>query len=338
MDLREALRSTLAGHSLDRDQTREVLGAALVEGTDPVLLGGLLVALASRGETADQIAGGAEALREAAVPFEHDHPGAIDTCGTGGDGLGMFNVSTASAIVAAAAGATVVKHGNRSVSSSCGSADLLECAGVCLELDPEAARTVLDEVGITFLFAPRYHPAMRFAGPVRAALGVRTLFNFLGPLCNPGRVRRQLLGVSDPSRVQDFAQALGALGCERGYVVHGAGGADELTLEGQNISAPIGTAPLQDLDASAAGVVPAPVSALAGGEAEENLALLSGLLDGTRGALHDAVVLNAGAALVVADVAADLAEGAAQAAEALASGAAREKLKAWITVSGRVSS
>lgn len=338
MDLREALRSTLDGHSLDRSQTREVLGSALAEGTDPVLFGGLLVALASRGETAEQIAGGAEALRGAAVPFEHDHPAAIDTCGTGGDGLGMFNVSTASAIVCAAAGATVIKHGNRSVSSSCGSADLLEQAGVALELDPVAARAVLDEVGITFLFAPRYHPAMRFAGPVRAALGVRTLFNFLGPLCNPGGVRRQLLGVSDPSRVPDFAEALGALGCERGYVVHGAGGADELTLEGENASAAIGAAPALALDAASAGLSPAPVSALAGGDAQTNLTLLMALLEGEQGALHDAVALNAGAALVVADVAGDLAEGATRAAEVLASGAARSKLAAWVEVSGRLGS
>jgi len=333
MDLRDALRATLAGRTLDRDQTREVLAAALSEGTDPVLLGGVLVALAARGETAEQIAGGAEALRAAAVPLEHDHPEAIDTCGTGGDGLHMFNVSTASAIVCAAAGATVIKHGNRSVSSSCGSADLLEAAGVALDLGPAAARVVLDEVGITFLFAPRYLPAMRFAAPVRGALGVRTLFNFLGPLCNPGGVRRQLLGVSDPTRVGDFAAALEGLGCERGYVVHGAGGADELTLAGENQVATVGDAPRLALDASAAGLAQAPVEALAGGDAQANLAQLARLLDGEAGPVRDAVALNAGAALVLAGIAADVAEGAARAGEALDSGAAGAKLSAWVAAS-----
>ncbi len=338
MDLTEALRTTVAGRALNRNETRAVLAEALAEGTDPVTFGGLLTALAVHGETVEQIAGGAEALRAAAVPFEHDHPGAIDTCGTGGDGLGMFNISTASAIVAAAAGATVIKHGNRSVSSKCGSADLLEAAGVALELEPSQARSVLDEVGITFLFAPRYHPAMRFAAPVRKALGIRTLFNYLGPLCNPGGVSRQLLGVNDLARVDDFARTLSVLGCERGYVVHGAGGADELTLAGANTAKAVGTAPQTAIDAAYAGCDAASVESLAGGGVDANLAILRRVLDGEGGSLRDAVVLNTAAALVVAEVATDLADGAERAREAIDSSSAAKKLTRWCEVTEEVRS
>jgi anthranilate phosphoribosyltransferase len=338
MDLHAALEACLAGETLSGDQTREVLTGALSEDTNPVLFGGFLTALAARGETVEQIAGGAQALRSVAVPFEHDHPDAIDTCGTGGDGLGSFNLSTASAIVATAAGAKVIKHGNRSVSSKCGSADLLEAAGIGLELEPDQARVVLDEVGITFLFAPRYHPAMGCAAPVRRALGVRTLFNFLGPLCNPGRVRAQLLGVNDPARVGDFAAALEALGCERGLVVHGAGAADELTLAGENLVRPVGAVAPACFDAAPLGLNSAPVEALAGGDVGRNLALLHGLLDGEGGPLRDALLLNSAAALVVARVASDGAEGVALARQALDSGAARQTLAAWVRACQEVGS
>jgi len=327
--LQAALRAVLAGETLARDEARAVFAGALCEESDPLQLAGLLVALAQRGETQDELVGAAEALRAAALPFEHDEPAAIDTCGTGGDGLGSFNLSTAAALVACAAGARVIKHGNRSVSSRCGSADLLAAAGVPLELSPAAARAVLEEVGITFLFAPAYHPAMRFAAPVRRALGVRTVFNLLGPLCNPGRVRRQLVGVYDGARVADFAAALEALGHERAYVVHGAGGADELTLEGDNVVAAVGDAPREGFEAAALGLRAAPAAALAGGDAADNLRLLGGVLDGEAGPIADAVALNAAAALVVAGVAAGAAEGLARAREALASGAAKEKLRAW---------
>ena len=330
MDLADALRAVTGGATLDRDGARAVFAGALAEDTDPVLFGGFLAALATRGETAEEIAGAAAALRGAAEPFEHPFPEAIDTCGTGGDGLGTFNLSTAAAVVAAAAGAKVVKHGNRSVSSRCGSADLLEHAGVALDLDPAAGRAVLEEVGITFLFAPRYHPAMRFAAPVRGSLGVRTVFNFLGPLANPGRVRRQLLGVGDAARVEDFARALDELGTERALVVHGAGGADELTLAGSNRAVGVGDLRAGPFDAEPLGLAPAPVEALAGGDAAENVALLGRLLDGEGGPLRDAVLLNAAAALVVAGVASEAADGVARAAESIDSGAARGTFAAWV--------
>ncbi len=332
----EALRSVLAGETLAREQARAVFSITLTGESDPIALAGLLVALASRGETAEEITGAAEALRAVAIPFEHACSDAIDTCGTGGDNLGAFNLSTAAAIVAAAAGARVIKHGNRSLSSRCGSADLLEAAGVPLELTPAQARRVFEEEGIVFLFAPAWHPAMRHAAPVRRALGVRTIFNFLGPLCNPGAVRRQLLGVSDAARVADFGHALTSMGHQRAYVVHGGGGADELTLENGNHVAPVGSAPVQSFDALALGLERAPVSVLAGGDARANLLLLGRVLAAESGPLLDAVVLNSAAAIVVAGLCEGAEEGVARAREALASGGARAKLASWVRTAERV--
>jgi anthranilate phosphoribosyltransferase len=223
------------------------------------------------------------------------------------------------------------------VSSRCGSSDLLEAAGVRIELDADQARTVLEEVGITYLHAPSFHPLMRFAGPVRRALGVRTVFNLLGPLCNPGRVRRQLLGVADPTRVADFAAVLAGLGHTRAYVVHGGGGADELTLAPGNVAATVGDAPTLVLDARALGLDVAPVSALAGaGDAAANLAQLAQLFAGDGGPLRDALLLNAAVALVVAGLATDAAHGVACAAEVLDSGAAAAKLATWAALTQAV--
>jgi len=335
LDLAGALERSVAGARLSREEAREVFTAALGPGLEPAQLGGFLASLATRGEDEGEIAGAALALRAAMRPFEHDEPAAIDTCGTGGDGLGSFNLSTAAAIVAAAAGARVIKHGNRASSSRCGSADLLEAAGIPLELAPAASREVLERTGITFLFAPAYHPALRHAAPVRRALGVRTIFNLLGPLLNPGRVRRQLLGVGEERRVAPIAGVLAELGHERGYVVHGAGGADELTLEEGNIARPIGDAPELAFEARALGLESATARALGGGEARENLRLLGLVLAGERGALFDAVVLNAAAALVVADLAQDAPRACALAREALLSGAALRKWEEWIEAARR---
>lgn len=330
--LQQALGASLAGERLTREQARSAMSEAVSGAADPVVLGGFLCALAARGESPAEIAGCVDALREAMQPFEHDHADAIDTAGTGGDGLGTFNLSTAAALVAAAAGARVIKHGNRSVSSQCGSADLLEAAGVPLDLSPAAARAVLDEVGITFLMAPAYHTALRHAAPVRSALGVRTLFNLVGPLLNPGRVRRQILGVGDGQRVLMLRDVLRALGHEAAYVIHGHGGADELTLGGPNVCEVVGRAPGTAFDAASLGLTPAPVEALAGGDATRNLTLLRELLQGARGPLADAVALNAAAALVVAGVARDAADGVARAREALASGEAERRMTRWIDV------
>ena len=336
MTLSDALRTVLDGGFLSRAQAREVFAAALCEEGDPVTLAGFLVALGTRGETAEEICGAAEALRAAAQVFEHDVSEAIDTCGTGGDGLGVFNLSTAAAVVACAAGAKVIKHGNRSISSRCGSADLLESAGIPLELKPDQARRIFEQEGIVFLFAPAWHPAMRFAAPVRRSLGVRTIFNLLGPLCSPARVQRQLLGVADEDRLDDFALALEGLGHASAYVVHGAGGADELTLQRGNRVRAVGAAPQQAFEAAALGLKEAPIEALAGGDIAQNLALLGRVFSGERGPLFDAVVLNASAALIVADVCGHAQEGIARASEALLSGAAQDKLDSWSSTARRV--
>ena len=333
-EVQGALRAVLAEQELERGAMRGLVGQVLEGRADPVAFGGLLVALAARGESRDELLGAAEAMRAAMTSFEHDCPDAIDTCGTGGSGLDSFNVSTASAIVAAAAGARVIKHGNRSASSRCGSADLLEALGIPLELSPRAARTVLEEVGVTFLFAPRYHAAMRHAGPIRKSLGVRTIFNLLGPLCNPGGVRRQLVGVFDPRRVSDLAAVLEELGCERALVVHGAGGADELTLAGQNVVATVGELPATGYDPADHNLALQPIAAACGGDLAQNLALCEGLLAGEGSPARELVLFNTAAALVVAGVAADMAEGRARAAEAVDSGAARGTLARWREVAG----
>lgn len=330
MDLEGSLQRVVDGGALERKEARDAFARCLCADVDTARLAALLTALATRGETPGEIAGAADALRDAMTPFEHDHPDAIDTAGTGGDGLSSFNLSTAAAIVAAAAGARVIKHGNRSQSSRCGSADLLEAAGLPLDMAPERSRRVLDRVGITFLFAPRYHPALAHAAPVRRALRMRTVFNYVGPLANPGRVRRQLVGVPEARRVDELARALTELGHERAYVVHGAGGADELTLAGPNRIAAVGSAPRDTFDADVLGLIEAPVSALAGGDAAENLRILQRVLDGERDAHHDAVVLNAAAALVVSGRVSDARAGVASAREALASGRARQTFAAWI--------
>ncbi|RMH01635.1 MAG: anthranilate phosphoribosyltransferase [Planctomycetota bacterium] len=337
MPLAAAAARVRAGEELSAAETRELFGRALRPGCDEQALAELLLALAERGERPAEIAGAAAALRAAMPPFDHGCPEAVDTCGTGGDGLASFNLSTAAALVAAAAGARVVKHGNRSVSSKCGSADLLEAAGVRLELDPAAARRVFERCGIVFLFAPAFHPAMRFAAPVRRRLGVRTIFNFLGPLCNPGSVRRHLLGVSAPERLDDLAGALDELGFERAYVVHGAGGADELTLAGANRIRRVGSAPALPADAVDLGLPRAGTEALAGGDAAVNLRLLRDLLEGEDGPLRAALLYNAAAALLAAGVEEEAAAALERAAAAVDSGDARRLLERWAAASAEES-
>jgi anthranilate phosphoribosyltransferase len=289
----------------------------------------LLVALAMKGESAAEIAGAAAAMRRRVVAIPHGRPLALDTCGTGGDGKGTFNVSTAAALVAAAGGAAVAKHGNRSVSSRSGSADVLAALGVELEVTPEVAARALDEIGIAFLFAPRLHPAMREVMPVRRALGVRTVFNLLGPLTNPAGARRQLLGVYARDKVEVLARVLLELGAEHALVVHGSDGLDEITLTGPTSVAEVrdGRVASYELTPEELGAERAPLAALLGGTPEENARRMSALLAGAeRGPLAELVAINAGAALYVAGRAADLAGGARLARALLASGAAARKL------------
>ncbi|MGZ6126370.1 MAG: anthranilate phosphoribosyltransferase, partial [Myxococcales bacterium] len=235
MPLREHIRLAVEGVHLSREQSASALDAML-EGNAPVAqMAALLVALRMKGETPDEIAGAAQALRSRAARVEVSAERLIDTCGTGGDGSQTFNISTTAAFVAAAGGARVAKHGNRAVSSRCGSADVLSALGVEVELTPEAVGACIEECGIGFLFAPRHHAAMRHVAPVRKELGLRTLFNLLGPLANPAGARRQLLGVYSPQLVPVMAQTLAELGCDRAFVVHGHGGLDEISTEGVTV-------------------------------------------------------------------------------------------------------
>lgn len=328
--IQDALRRVLDGGRLGREETAAIFGASLEGDVDPALLGGLLVALAQRGESPEEVAGVALALRGSMRPFEHGEEAAVDTCGTGGDGLGTFNVSTAAAFVAAGAGAKVVKHGNRSVSSKCGSADLLEALGGSVDVPDEVGRAALAECGFTFLFAPRYHPSMRHAAPVRRMLGIRTVFNLVGPLANPGGVRRQVIGVSTPAHVDLLGRALAELEPEAAYVVHGGGGADELTLEPHNLVSRLGAAPAVSFEPRALGLAEAPAAALAGGDAGHNAALLRALLAGEPGPLRDATCLNAAAALLVAGAESEADAALARARESVDSGAAARALEVWV--------
>jgi anthranilate phosphoribosyltransferase len=259
-------------------------------------------------------------------------PPILDTCGTGGDGSGSFNISTISAIVVAAAGVTVAKHGNRAATSKAGSADMLEALGIDLALPPERIGRCIDEVGIGFMFARVHHPAMKHAGPVRAELGVRTLFNFLGPLTNPAGATHQLLGVSDASRLEIMAEVLRLLGCQGAWVVHGHGGLDEIALSGSTKVAALrdGSVRCFEVEPSDFGVERADAAALLGGDAARNAAIARAILAGERGAQRDAVIINAGAALCAAGVASSPREGAERAIRAIDSGAAKHKLEAWV--------
>lgn len=295
------------------------------------LISAFLVALRMKGETVEEIAGCAEAMRSKASPFAASHERLIDTCGTGGDHSGTFNISTAAAIVAAATGARVAKHGNRAVSSRAGSADVLRALGVNIDITPQSAAAVLERVGITFIFAPTVHPAMKYAIGVRKDLAMRSVFNVLGPLTNPAAVRRQVLGVYDPVLTEPMASVLGALGAEHAWVVHGAGGVDECSLAGPTRVSEWkdGSVQTRELLPSDGGLSEAGLHELQGGDAEANAAIIRQVLEGAKGAKADVVLFNAGAALVVAGVEPDLRSGVERAREAIRSGAARRLLQQW---------
>ena len=325
-DLRPILETLAAGRVLDEAQAQAFFTACLRGEATPAQVAAALTALRVRGETVEEIAACARALRACGRPFD---PGGevVDTCGTGGDGRHTLNISTAAAFIAAGGGLRVAKHGNRALSSRSGSSDVLAALGVALEPSPERARRALDEAGVCFLYAPAYNPAMRHVTPVRAELGFRTVFNLLGPLANPARARRQVVGVYDPARVEPLARVLGALGAEHVWVVHGDG-LDEITTTGSTIVAAWRAGGLTTFTVTpeAAGLPRTDGAALAGGDPEHNARALLAMLDGERGAYRDIAVLNAAAAFVVADRAATLAEGAALATDSLDGGGARRAL------------
>jgi anthranilate phosphoribosyltransferase len=327
----DLLRHLIAGHDLSVSETEQVF-TALMDGVyDEMQMAALLVALAAKGETAAELAGGARVLRGRAAAVVLP-AGTLDTCGTGGDGHGTLNISTATAIVAAACGVPVAKHGNRAVSSKAGSADVLERLGVNLLATEVQAEHCLRTAGLAFLFAPHYHAAMRHVAPVRKALGVRTLFNLLGPLSHPGGADFQLMGVYAPHLLIPMAEALRTLGSRRAWVVHGSDGLDELTTTGHTTVAELRDGQVQMLTVTPeqAGLPRAPLAALCGGDPAGNAAALSRLLDGETGAYRDIVLLNVAAALVIAGRVVHLPDGVALAAAALDSGAARRVLQTVI--------
>jgi anthranilate phosphoribosyltransferase len=298
-------------------------------GASAVQVGALLAMMRVRGETPEEVAAFARVMRARAVRVEAPD-GAVDLCGTGADGLHTFNISTLAAFVVAGAGVPVAKHGNRAITSRSGSADLVEALGIPLDPGPEAVARSIRETGFGFMFAPAYHPAMKHAMPIRRELPMRTIFNLLGPLSSPAHVRRQLLGVADPSLVGLIAGALSRLDTERAIVVHGADGTDELSLAGPNQAVLVEGGSTRELviDAVNFGLGRAPLAALAGGDAQLNAAITVSVLGGEPGPARDVVLLNAGAALFVAGRAADVAEGVALAADSIDSGRAADVVTA----------
>jgi anthranilate phosphoribosyltransferase len=326
--IESAIRDVRAGQSLDRGRARDVMRQIMGgEATQPEITA-FLGALVAKGETTTEITGFAEAMREHVVPVSPTCALVIDIVGTGGDGANTFNISTTAALVAAAAGAAVAKHGNRAASSACGAADVLEALGFDLEQQPERIAESIDRFGFGFMFARAHHPAMRHAAPSRQELGTRTVFNILGPLSNPAGARDGVFGVYAPELAHTYAETLAGLGARRAFVVHGDGGLDELSPTGTNLVVEVrdGDVTEWELDPRALGVYPADPASLRGGSAEENAAALRAILAGERSGRRDAVLLNAGAALVAAGQADDLGEGFGIAAEAIDSGAAAARL------------
>ncbi|MBO2518880.1 MULTISPECIES: anthranilate phosphoribosyltransferase [Limnochorda] len=327
--IREAIGRLLAGEALAEDEAAQVMEEIMAGQAEEAQIAAYLVALRLRGETVEVIAGSARAMRAHALRVEARVEPLVDTCGTGGDGAGTINISTAAALVAAGAGVAVAKHGNRGVSSPSGSADVLEALGVRVDLEPDQVRRCIEEAGIGFLFAPRYHPGMRFAGPTRRALGIRTLFNVLGPLANPAGADRQVTGVYALEWVEPLAQVLDRLGCREAMVVHGLDGVDELSISGPTQVVHLREGRLRPfrVEPEDVGLKRYPREAVRGGSPQENARRIEAALEGERGAVRDVMLLNAAAALVVAGQAEDLREGVARAAEAVDSGAARDRLE-----------
>jgi anthranilate phosphoribosyltransferase len=325
--VRTALAAVVDGKTLSLDDARDAMGSVMDGEATPALLAALLVALRMRGETVDELAGFATAMRERVLRV-HAPDGAIDTCGTGGDGSGTFNISTTAALVVAASGVPVAKHGNRAMTSRSGSADVLDALGVRIDHDETSAAAALRDVGFAFLFAMGFHPAMKHAGPTRREIGVRTAFNLLGPVTNPAGARRQVIGVPDQAVAAKLAAVLARLGVDRAFVVGGEG-IDELPLDGTGVIhdvTPDGIE-VRTVDAAGLGLTKASNAKLAGGSPEDNARILESVLRGEPGARRDVVLLNAGAALVVAGVAADLTEGIERAALTIGAGLATELLE-----------
>jgi anthranilate phosphoribosyltransferase len=332
--MKALLGRVASGEPLTRNEARSAFEIMMSGDATPAQVGGFLMGLRVRGETVDELAGGAQALRERMLKV-HAPENAIDTCGTGGDASGTFNVSTAAAIVVAACGVPVAKHGNRALSSRAGSADVLTALGVNIDADVALVERAIRGAGIGFMMAPRHHGAMRHVAGPRVELGTRTIFNLLGPLANPAGARRQLMGVFAGEWIEPIAHVLAQLGTERAWVVHGADGLDELSTTGPSHVAELrdGAVRTFEVDPEDVGLPRARLDDLKGGDAATNADALRALLDGLRGPYRDIVLLNGAAALVVAGQADDLTAGLARAAEAIDSGAAKAVLGGLVAIS-----
>jgi len=333
--IQDALQRLLDGRDLGRDGARSVMAEVMAGEATPAQIAGFLVALRAKGETADEIAGCAEAMRAHVLHVRPERDDLVDTAGTGGDGARTFNISTAAALVAAAAGAGVAKHGNRAVSSASGSADVLEALGFQLELPPERIARSIDELGFGFLFAPAHHPAMRHAASVRRELATRTVFNVLGPLTNPAGARSQVVGVYSEGLVRTIADVLASLGARRAFVVHGAHGIDELSPAGPNLVCEVveGRVVERTIDPVELGVPRCDQAELAGGSPQQNAETIRDVFAGANGGRRSAILLNAAGAVAAGGLASDLREGLELAREALDSGAAGERLEQLVAFS-----
>ena len=335
MTIQEAIAKVIEGADLRRGEMTDVMNQIMSGKATDAQIGAFLIALRVKGERVDEIAGAASVMREKATPIVTKHDVVVDTCGTGGDHSGTFNISTTAAFVAAGAGLCVGKHGNRAATSQSGSADVLGALGVNIEASPETVSKCLDDVGIGFLFAPALHGAMKYAIGPRREIGVRTIFNALGPLSNPAGAKRQVAGVYSAALTETLAGVLATLGSERAFVVHGSDGLDEMTLTGPTRVSELknGSVSTYDVSPGNFGLAQASPDTLRGGDADCNAEIMLSVLKGAEGAARDIVLLNAAAAIVAGDKARDLNDGVRVAADAIDSGKALEKLEGLIVAS-----
>jgi anthranilate phosphoribosyltransferase len=334
--IRESIDTVVSGQSLTMGEASAVMREIMEGEATPAQLGAFLTALALKGETTQEIAGMARVMREMALRVEVDGE-LVDTVGTGGDGKNTFNISTATAFIAAGAGLKVAKHGNRAASGSCGSADVLEALGVQIELSPVAVAQCINEVGVGFMFAPAFHPAMRHAGPVRREIGIRTVFNILGPLTNPAGAQTQLLGVALPELGGIMAEVLGLLGSHHAMIVHGAGGLDEISLSGDTSVWEVRGGQVEEwtIRVEDTGLPETPIEAIRGGSKEENAATMRRLFQGEQGAVRDMVLLNSAGVLMVGDKSETIRQGIEMSAEIIDTGSALAKLDQMVEVTQR---
>jgi anthranilate phosphoribosyltransferase len=332
-DLRQLIQKVSGGATLSEEEIRTALDQMTAGAATPAQMGAFLMALRVRGETVEEIAGAAQMLR-AKMNRVEVAPDAIDIVGTGGDAHGTYNISTCASLIAAGAGVKIAKHGNRRVSSKSGASDVLSELGVKLEVSPETIARCVNEAGVGFLWAPMHHPALKHWAPIRGELGIRTIFNLLGPICNPAGVKRQVVGVFSWHWVEPVAHVLKSLGAEHVWVVHGHDGLDELTTTGATDVAELkdGVITVFEVTPADAGLSPAKLSDLKGGDEKENAAAIRDVLAGKKTPLRDIAVLNAAAALIVADKAANLLDGAALAAHSIESGAAQRALDKLVAI------